>query len=281
MRLSRLLAFFLLSCTLPALAAPVKEKLPDGLPVSAEFRPPATGKPVVLLVHGFLQTRDHSTVAQLGNGIADLGFGVLLPTLSLRIPNRAQSLSCEAIHQHSMDDDIAEIAFWIAWLKRNGYSDIILGGHSSGALQSLAYAASKPDKSVRKLILISIPDPARNMTKVRTDEVPLDLLQKRQAAGDRSLLSQHLWFCGKYRSPLPAYVSYVQWTRERTLQAFSKERLPTVIIVGENDNLINADWAKEIKSTGHTVHAVKNANHFFEDASEFDLLELTQSLIRQ
>ena len=96
-------------------------------------------KPAVLLLHGFLQTRDFPTVATLARGLRDAGYPVLSPTLSLNIPNRSQSLACEAIHRHSLDDDIGEIARWVDWLKSHGHRSIVLIGHSFGSLQLLAY----------------------------------------------------------------------------------------------------------------------------------------------
>ena len=67
----------------------------------------------LLILHGFLQTREFSTVNRLVNSLNESGYTVLAPTLTLGISRRKQSLACEAIHTHSVEKDTAEIAQWI------------------------------------------------------------------------------------------------------------------------------------------------------------------------
>ena len=93
---------------------------------SAEYLAGQRDKPAVLLLHGFLQTREFPTVATLARSLHDAGYAVLSPTLSLGIPNRRQSLACEAVHRHGMEDDIDEIARWVDWLKSRGHRSIVL-----------------------------------------------------------------------------------------------------------------------------------------------------------
>ena len=93
---------------------------------SAEYLVGQRDKPAVLLLHGFLQTREFPTVATLARGMHDAGYTVLSPTLSLGIPNRRHSLACEAVHHHSLDDDVSEIARWVGWLKSRGHRSIVL-----------------------------------------------------------------------------------------------------------------------------------------------------------
>jgi len=135
---------FLLCLTLAlapvsAHAAIVRLEMRPGIDASAEYLAGLRNKPAVLLLHGFLQTREFPTVATLARGLQDAGYPVLTPTLSLGIPNRAQSLACEAVHRHSLDEDVAEIARWVDWLKSHGHRSIVLIGHSFGSMQLLAY----------------------------------------------------------------------------------------------------------------------------------------------
>lgn len=92
----------------------VQQLMRPGIPASAEYLAGERDKPAVLLLHGFLQTYEFSTVTTLARGLHDAGYTILSPTLSLNIPGRKQRLACEAVHKHSMDDDVAEIARWAA-----------------------------------------------------------------------------------------------------------------------------------------------------------------------
>src|SRR4030066_1423496 len=154
----RIVLFCLLISVFPAAAHAViaQQEMRPGITASAEYLIGERSKPAVLLLHGFLQTRDFPTVATLARGLQDAGYTVLAPTLSLNIPNRAQSLACEAVHKHSLDDDVAEIGRWVRWLKSRGHHSIVLVGHSFGSLQLLAYLSLKPDAAVKAYIGASL-----------------------------------------------------------------------------------------------------------------------------
>src|SRR5574340_930443 len=104
----------LLFSALPTSAQAVITQLEmhPGIPASAEYLAGQADRPAVLLLHGFLQTRAFSTVGALARGMHDAGYAVLSPTLSLGIPGRNKSLACEAVHAHSLDDDVTGIARW-------------------------------------------------------------------------------------------------------------------------------------------------------------------------
>lgn len=93
---------------------------PNGREATAEYRPGRSDLPAVLIVHGFLQTRAFPTVAALADGLAQAGFTVLTPTLTLNVSRRRHSLPCEAVHSHTFEMDVAEVAAWADWLERRG-----------------------------------------------------------------------------------------------------------------------------------------------------------------
>ena len=166
-----------------------------GITASAEYLIGERGKPAVLLLHGFLQTREFPTVATLARGLQDAGYTVLSPTLSLNIPNRAQSLACEAVHTHSLDDDVIEIARWVGWLKSQGHHSIVLVGHSFGSLQLLAYLSLKPDAAVKGLYRhFADRSPDRHDFAPRPDRAAGRPRPHKQ----RALVTQTLSFCKKY-----------------------------------------------------------------------------------
>src|SRR5512143_3234937 len=151
-----LLCLLMSAFSVAAHAAIVQLEMRPGIPANAEYVVGERNKPAVLLLHGFLQTREFPTVTMLARGLQDAGYTVLSPTLSLDIPNRTQNLACEAVHKHSMDDDVAEIGRWVDWLKSQGYRFIVLVGHSFGSLQLLVYLSTHPDPAVKAYIGASL-----------------------------------------------------------------------------------------------------------------------------
>src|SRR3569832_1138568 len=120
-------------------AAIVQQEMRPGIPANAEYLIGQRSKPAVLMLHGILQTREFPTVATLARGLQDAGYTVLLPTLSLNIPNRMQSLACEAVHNHSMEDDVAEIVRWVGWLMSHGHRSNEQDNHRNNRQQKQAY----------------------------------------------------------------------------------------------------------------------------------------------
>jgi len=91
----------------------VTQQMPSGIAANAEYLQGEPGRPTILMLHGFLQTHNFHTIHRLSAGLHDEGYTVLSPTLTLGIPFRKQSLACEAIHTHRLQDDHAEIAAWL------------------------------------------------------------------------------------------------------------------------------------------------------------------------
>jgi pimeloyl-ACP methyl ester carboxylesterase len=257
----------------------VAARLPNGTAVSAEFRAGKTTRPAVLILHGFLQTRDYLTVSTLANSAADAGYTVLTPTLSLGISERRQSLQCDAIHTHGMADDIAEIAFWIDWLGGKGYPRIVLMGHSFGSLQLLAYLQQHPNHGVRQLIATSLLDVSRDTPEALRGQF---LRQARQqvAAGNTALGQYQLTYCKKYLTPAAAYLSYARWSRQRILDAVKGASVPITAIFGSEDKRLDADWPSALRAAGATVIMIPGANHFFMADHEFALFDIVHGLLQ-
>jgi pimeloyl-ACP methyl ester carboxylesterase len=221
-------------------------------------------------LHGFLQTRAFPTVATLARGLHDAGYTVLSPTLSLDIPARAQSLACEAAHRHSLDDDVAEIGRWVAWLKANGHRSIVLLGHSFGSLQHLAYLASRPDPAVKAYIGASLIE-TRIGTAARSALIAQ--LEDRVARKQRDLVTQTLSFCRNYTSTPEDMLSYVRWDQTRTLAALKHLPVEGQLVMGDEDTMIGDNWMKALRHIRARMAIVKGANHFMDGQHEFDLLE--------
>ena len=248
----------------------VQQTMRPGIPASAEYLPGERARPAVLLLHGFLQTREFATVASLARGLNDAGYSVLSPTFSLNIPGRKQSLACEAIHKHGMDEDLQEIARWVAWLKTRGHTAIVLFGHSFGSLQGLAYLAHKPDPSIKGYIGISLVE--AQIGGADRDKL-IARLEASVAAKRRELVPHPLSFCRKYLATPESLLSYVRWDQTRVLAALKQSPVPTRLIMGDLDEIAGHGWINALQHVQTPITVIKGANHFMDGEYEFDLLE--------
>src|SRR3989344_2188917 len=170
-------------------------KSPDGKYLNAEYQPGDRRRPAIVVLHGFLQTREFLTTQGIINGLSTLGHTVIAPNLSLGISDRLQSMQCQAPHKHRFDDDLREVDFWVEWLRRQGHPGVILAGHSWGSQHSLGYAEAYPQAPVSAMIAISLvrEGPAATLyaKQVRQPE-------DRAARRDMSLQPYALSFCKTY-----------------------------------------------------------------------------------
>ena len=257
----------------------ISARLADNKTVTAEFRSGESGSPAVLIVHGFLQTRNYLTVSTIAESAAEAGYTVLTPTLSLGVSERKKSLQCEAIHVHSFEEDIAEIDYWVKWLEKKGHRKIVVIGHSFGSLQLLGYLLNHSSSSVTQFIATSLLDASRERSTEKLQAYLLDA-RNRVKNADKSLGEYALSYCKKYVSPASAYLSYAEWSRKRILNSVKKADIPITVILGSKDKRLDPDWQKELKTYGAKVIMINGANHFFAADHEFDLLETVQKLLR-
>jgi pimeloyl-ACP methyl ester carboxylesterase len=249
-----------------------QQEMRPGISANAEYLVGARDKPAVIVLHGFLQTREFPTVATLARGLQDAGYTVLSPTLSLGVPNRGQSLACEAVHRHSLEEDVAEIGQWVKWLKSRGHHSIVLFGHSFGSLQSLAYLFAKPDAAVKGYIGASLVEVQIGETS-RADLIVQ--LENRVRSKQRALVNQTLSYCKKYTSTPEGLLSYVRWDQPQLLAALKQSPVGVKLIMGDSDKMIGAGWLKALEHAQTPMVIVKGANHFMDGEHEFDLLEHT------
>lgn len=257
----------------------IAEKLPSGITVTADYRQGSNGKPAILVLHGFLTTHGFNTVQVIVNELADSGHTVLAPTLSLGITSRNTSLPCDAIHTHTMDNDLAEVDFWVHWLVNRGENNIILVGHSSGSLQLAIYAATNPHPSVRKVIASSLINVQQYGT---TDIIDKESSEARRLAQQKSppLREYNIVYCNNFTATPQSYLSYIRWSREAVLDTVNKRKVPIFAIMGGSDNRFGQDWVDALRQTGIEVKVIPGANHFFDAATEFDLLDEVKNCIQ-
>lgn len=263
----------------PVCAEIVELVMPDGVTAVAEMRRGDPGKPAVMILHGFLQTREFPTVRRLADSLVDSGYTVLAPTLSLGIDRRTQSLACEAIHTHTMENDIEEIWAWLDWLAAQIDSPIIAIGHSAGSLQLLAQSIEKPHPRVTGMLLVSLTyfgdgpadrDGPRHHRKAQED----------LAAGVRTPREYSLSFCASYPAIPAAFLSYVEWSEERLLEGFlGIPGVRSVLILGGGDKRIDWEWIGELVDGGAQLVRIEGANHFFDSIDEFEFLDSAEQAL--
>ncbi|MDT3708259.1 MAG: alpha/beta fold hydrolase [Thiobacillus sp.] len=252
--------------------------LPSGKIVSADFRVGNSGQSAVLILHGFLQTSEFPTVASMSDALSAAGYTVLAPTLSLGISRRNRSLPCEAVHLHTLDDDVAEVAFWVRWLLRKGHGSIILVGHSFGNLQLLTYLDRHPPPAVKQVLLIALTDVEVKQDARQRAQQAQDF-RNRAARGDNTLIETEFGACKKYVSPSAALLSYMKLSRRSILDSLVNSPVPAAVILGGQDDRMGADWLDTLVARGITVRVIPGASHFFDNQYEFDLQEaLLQAL---
>ena len=267
----RFLLFILMAVPPFLYAATVEITLASKIIITAEYRAGAPSKPAVLLLHGFLQTRDFPTIQRLGQSLAEEGYTVLVPTLSLGVPKRKQSLACGAIHNHSYEGDVAELGTWVDWLRQRGHNAIVLVGHSFGSLQVLSYAARDTSPALRAVISVSLVDGEGSADNVR--RLAVRDAKARLKRGNNQLFSPELIFCKTFPTTPSNFLSYANWDKKNVLALLRQVKTNNFIVVGEKDTRMGKDWPNQLRAQGVNVSVIENANHFFDDQHEFDLLE--------
>jgi pimeloyl-ACP methyl ester carboxylesterase len=254
-------------------------KMDNDLEATAELLRGQSGSKAILILHGFLQTRNFFTVRRLGEALHDLGFTVLLPNLTLGINHRRQSLACEAIHTHSMEQDVREVGHWVEWLQQFSHSRIALIGHSAGSLLSLAYLASRPSAPVDQALLVSLIPFAQGPIAKESDADIRRAVEQLALASDE-MLNFHLAFCDEYVTTSGNYLSYLAWNKDKTLAALNKMAIKPMIVLGSKDQRLGDDWMPLLKQAGMYVVEIEGANHFFDHEYEFDLTDTIAALLQ-
>ncbi|MEW7988744.1 MAG: alpha/beta fold hydrolase [Candidatus Thiodiazotropha sp.] len=273
-----IVASSLITATAAAKSEIVYQQLENGITVNAEYLDTGSQGPPILILHGFLQTRDFFTVRRLGDALHEAGYRILLPNLSLGINDRRQSLACEAVHSHSIEHDTDEIAKWVEWLYNRTDEPIILIGHSAGSLNLVAFLDTFRSTPVAKSLLISL---------IAFGQGPIakeNLAEKRRAEGDFAENSDEihryrLAYCDHYSTTAGFYLSYLAWGQQRTLQAISAIRPEPTIIFGGSDKRLGPEWKPLLRARNVNIIEIEGANHFFDHTHEFNLLDsIEQSL---
>lgn len=255
----------------PALAREVQLTMPNQRTAIAHYWSNDKDKPAVLVLHGFLQTSEFSTIQFITDELVNNDYPVLAPTLSLNVNLRRQGLACDSVHTHNISDNNQEIKHWIQWLKQQGYQSIILIGHSSGNLQLVSYLHDNPDPAIKFLIAVS-PGTIWNPYKLEQTQHNILLATEAAKKSPTTLNKYSLGFCeDNYTATAKNYLSYASWSDTYLLKNIKELNVSTEVIIGNNDPYLPARWAEKLQQQGIKVTVIDGANHFFSGNAEFQL----------
>lgn len=261
-----------------AVGATIEETLPGGLTASADYRPGADNKPAILLIHGFLTVHSFSLIQKIADDLSDNDYTILAPTLTLGISKRGESLPCDALHLHSMRDDLDEIRGWVKWLVKRGHNNIILAGHSTGALQILLMLHDKPMQEISKLIAISM-IPLENNNR-SAFEASIKRANAMIAAKDQSIGRFTISYCdNSFIAPAEQYLSYANMHSDIFLNTIKNDKFNVKVILGSEDADVSRGWLDKLDRLGFETVVIPGANHFFSHGHEFELYETLIDLL--
>ena len=264
----------------PLHAAEIVElKVASGITATARYHQGESNKPAILLMHGFLQTRDFSTIARLFDTLSSSGYTTLSPTLTLGLSHRSKSLPCESIHTNSMSDDLSEIGQWTAWLSKKSNKPLVLIGHSMGATQIAAFLEQYRGDQVKQAILISIGPIGLGWPDNYANYNDLQRAKSAVIADEKGLSEYGLAYCKKYVTTAHNLLSFYHWDFERVSSAVSKLPMPTQIIIGSEDTLINPSMIRPLASRRVSIDVLEGAGHFFNKEFEFELHDAVESYL--
>lgn len=269
MRVTVLLVWLLVTAIpAAALAGSARMELalaPDRV-AEADYWPGAADMPAVLILHGFLQTREFPAIRRLAQALADEGFSVLTPTLSLGLNRRRQSLACEAVHTHTLEQDVAELSTWTRWLAgRTGKAPVVIG-QGVGGIQ-LAAMLDARETPVDRALLVDM-----NAFQQRPSSAPR--VAHPAVAGDADGIAIYrLGYCARYASTAAASGSYLAWDRDRVQRVLLALEAPVSLVSGGATARIGTDWARALEKGGVVVRSIPGADHFFDLAHASELLD--------
>jgi pimeloyl-ACP methyl ester carboxylesterase len=259
-----LLLFLCFSSSL--FAEEVDLQLSPGIAATASYLAADGDKNPVLILHGFLQTYNFSTVAHLQENLSDSGYPVLAPTLSLGIDRRRQTLGCEALHLHNLDQEVNELKQWVEWLYAKHQKSVVLIAHSAGGKAVTRYLAEYPDAPVAQIILISFSYLAHKDGQ-------------KHGVTEQEILPFSLGFCKKYLTTRANFHSYIDWGAAQMINALKQSKHPVSIILGTADKRILPEWKHSLVDAGINIVNIEGANHFFDSTHEFDLFDTVEAVL--
>jgi pimeloyl-ACP methyl ester carboxylesterase len=175
---------------------------------------------------------------------------------------------------------LLDIRAWIDFAQSQGFSTILLQGHSLGAMKAAYYCARVQDARVKALFLISPPDILGAVRKNFGRDISRSLVLARELAARNpdSLMPD-----GTSYDPISAdnYLSLYDDPEIAGMFSFpdkpnsilSSLALPVHVVIGEKDEYVTRDAEELMKLVGQAVKSagqfagkvIQDANHVYDD----------------
>jgi pimeloyl-ACP methyl ester carboxylesterase len=249
---------------------------------------------VFLITHGTLAHNRMEIIAALQDGLEERALNSLAINLSLGLAARASAMyDCAVPHRHKHEDALDEIGAWLAWLKGQGASRIILAGHSMGGNQTAWFAAERPDPALAGVALIA-PSTwsaagAAKLYRARHGgalSVPYGKAEKLLAGGKGAALMKPVgvFYCKDAEVSAASFVSYYQPDpRRHSPNHLGKIKVPVSVIAASEDRLIKGliEAVETLTNDNVNLVVVDGAGHFFLDLYLEDVLDAMADLLAQ
>ena len=241
------------------------------------------GNQSALILHGTLTHNGRSNYLELQDNLAKQGITSLSINLSLDLTDRHGEYDCATPHTHKHTDALAEVKFWLNWLKQQGIKQVTLIGHSRGGNQIAWFANEKDSPMIRKVVLLA---PATGKQQSAKDyqekygkalEPVLKKAQDLVKAGKGSEIMKDVDFiyCEKTQVTAAAFADYYtvkpQFDTPTLLKSVKK---PTLVFIASEDQFVPelAARMETLKGTKNlTIEIIDGADHFFMDLANEDV----------
>ena len=239
---------------------------------------------VVLIMHGMMGHNKMELVQAsqqllLENDLSSLAFNI-----SLDLDNRHGFFDCAWPQTHEQQDAVAELEFWVDWLRQRGARQIALMAHSRGSNQAMIYAAEHLDPEITHLIMLApgaddVKEPYEERYGPIFDET-VDRMNERIALGKGNELVSNVdfWFCPKADVTPSSYISYYgENSKFRKFYKYLAEiEIPTMVITGTQDERfpnISKQVSPYVDGKRLFLVEIENAGHFFRDLNIEEAIE--------
>jgi len=248
---------------------------------------------VVLIMHSFLAHNRMEIIAASQSALLENGQNSLAINVSLDVDNRHGFYDCRVPIRFKLADALDELDAWIAWLKEQGATNVVLMGHSISANQVLAYAASRSEPAVQALVLLApntVGHPSSPERYMEDYDSDLQTVLARaeglvQAGrGDELMTQTDFGFCPKATVSAEAFYDFYEQDNEfwNAHVFLPRTHVPVLVIAGSMDERQpNIPEHVEPYVDDERVHltVVEDADHFFRDLNIEEAVEAAVNFI--
>lgn len=248
---------------------------------------------VVLIMHSFLAHNRMEIIEASQTALLENGLNSLAINVSLDVDNRHGFYDCMIPIRFKLADALDELDAWIAWLKGQGATTVVLMGHSISANQVLTYAASRSKPTVKALVLLAPNTVGHPSSPARyKDDYDSDLQQVLARAkqlvdagrGDELMTETDFGFCPKATVSAEAFYDFYEqnnafWNAHVFLP---KTDVPVLVIAGSiDDRQPNIPEHVEPYVDDERVYltVIEGGDHFFRDLNIEEAVEAAVEFI--